>query len=254
MYKKNVNAEGKTLDNAVVTETLILLESGSMNEEVRGILSEKKKIKDLFLVVIRSINIDENRRLCSSLIQFVSNLCYGTGKFRRMLLTAEASPLEFIKTLTSILESVMKPNIFNENFNEKEEETKEQEAARLDNETQRVLLKQAMLSFVANLCAEAQLRVHISADMGGLLSKVYEVFVADTAMRPFDWVESITKELAVFVNASVETSAQTMLASKGVVTMCESLLSTVKPEKEKCELIVRILNLLGKVGRIEKGI
>lgn len=39
-----------------------------MNEFVRESLSEKKKIKDLFLVVIKSINITENRKLVSSLI------------------------------------------------------------------------------------------------------------------------------------------------------------------------------------------
>lgn len=87
LYKKNVNAEGKTLDPSVVKEVFNMLESASLNEEVRNNLSEKKKIKDLFLVVIRSIEIDKNRELVASLIQFVSNLCYGTGKFRRMLLT-----------------------------------------------------------------------------------------------------------------------------------------------------------------------
>ena len=64
---------------------LEILETGSLNEMVRGQLSEKKKIKDLFLVVIRSVSVEENRKLLSSLIQFASNLCYGTGKFRTML-------------------------------------------------------------------------------------------------------------------------------------------------------------------------
>lgn len=56
-----------------------------MNELVRDNLSEKKKIKDLFLVVIKSVDIQQNRKLIGSLIQFVSNLCYGVGKFRVML-------------------------------------------------------------------------------------------------------------------------------------------------------------------------
>lgn len=68
LYKKNVNAEGKTLDNDVVTDVLILLENSSLNEAVRTNLSEKKKIKDLFLVVINSIDIKQNRALVSSLI------------------------------------------------------------------------------------------------------------------------------------------------------------------------------------------
>lgn len=53
-----------------------------MNEQVRGNLSDKKKIKDLFLVVVRSIDIAMNKMLCSSLIQFISNLCHGQGKLR----------------------------------------------------------------------------------------------------------------------------------------------------------------------------
>lgn len=56
-----------------------------MDETVRATLSEMTKIKDLFLIVIRSVEIKQNMKLISSLIQFVSNLCYGTGKFRRML-------------------------------------------------------------------------------------------------------------------------------------------------------------------------
>ena len=64
-------------------------------ESVRMNLSEKKKVKDLFLVVIKAINIDENREVVSSLIQFASNLCYGTGKFRRLLISQEA-PTDFI--------------------------------------------------------------------------------------------------------------------------------------------------------------
>ena len=74
-----------------------------MNEQVRLGLSEKKKIKDLFLVVFKSVDAKENRRLLSSLIQFVSNLCYGTGKFRVML--RSESPSEFIGTLKSIFET-----------------------------------------------------------------------------------------------------------------------------------------------------
>ena len=79
-----------------------------MSEAVRKNLSEKKKVKDLFLIVIRSIDIDENRSVVSSLIQFASNLCYGQGKFRRLLIASEA-PIDFIMTLSNILKSVKKP-------------------------------------------------------------------------------------------------------------------------------------------------
>ena len=68
MYKKNVNAEGATLAPETVLKILAILENGSMSEPVRVNLSEKKKVKDLFLVVIRAINVDENRKVVSSLI------------------------------------------------------------------------------------------------------------------------------------------------------------------------------------------
>jgi hypothetical protein len=56
------------LDPAHVHKILEILEQASMNEFVRTGLSEKKKIKDLFLVVFKSIDVKENRRLLSSLI------------------------------------------------------------------------------------------------------------------------------------------------------------------------------------------
>jgi hypothetical protein len=61
---------------------LHILENGSMNESVRKSLSDKKKIKDLFLVVVHSIDISKNKQTVASLVQFFSNLCYGTGKLR----------------------------------------------------------------------------------------------------------------------------------------------------------------------------
>lgn len=97
LNKKNKNVEGKTLEGAVIHQILEILETASLNEFVRENLAEKKKIKDLFLVVIRSIAINENRKLVSSLIQFVSNLCYGGGKFRVMLRSENSA--DFFRTL-----------------------------------------------------------------------------------------------------------------------------------------------------------
>ena len=56
-----------------------------MNEFVRDGLSEKKKIKDLFLVVLKSVDGNSNKKLLSCLISFTSNLCYGSNKFKTML-------------------------------------------------------------------------------------------------------------------------------------------------------------------------
>jgi hypothetical protein len=53
-----VKAEGATLGNDFVYSILVLLENASLDEVVRSTLSEMSKIKDLFLIVIRSIDID----------------------------------------------------------------------------------------------------------------------------------------------------------------------------------------------------
>jgi hypothetical protein len=113
---------------------LEILEGASMNEQVRLGLSEKKKIKDLFLVVIRSIDAKDNRRLLSSLIQFVSNLCYGTGKFRTMLRTENTQ--DFFGTLKQVFQSASEW-----------EEDKQKNSDRL-------VLKQAVLAFIGNLCGD----------------------------------------------------------------------------------------------------
>ena len=68
MQLANQNAEGKTLSLDEMLTILQVLEAGSLNEQVRHNLSDKKKIKDLFLVVIRSVDIPKNKALISSLI------------------------------------------------------------------------------------------------------------------------------------------------------------------------------------------
>jgi hypothetical protein len=68
LYKRNIKAEGTTLPNEHVYSILVLLENASMSEIVRSTLSEMPKIKDLFLIVIRSIEVKDNMQLVSSLI------------------------------------------------------------------------------------------------------------------------------------------------------------------------------------------
>jgi len=65
---RNSNVEGKIVSKADMIIILNCLETGSLNEAVRSNLSDKKKIKDLFLVVIKSIEIAKNKELISSLI------------------------------------------------------------------------------------------------------------------------------------------------------------------------------------------
>jgi hypothetical protein len=111
-----------------------IIEEGTMNALVREGLSEKKKIKDLFLVVVRSIDLKEQRPLVASLISTVSNLCYGNGKFRQML-KAEV-PTSFFGTLNQVLLSC-----------------KEMEQSK-EKELPRILVKHSLLAFLGNLTVD----------------------------------------------------------------------------------------------------
>jgi len=165
-----------------------------MHEEVRSDLSEKKKIKDLFLVVLNSINIKENRQLVSQLISFASNLCYGAGKFRKMLVNdKDRDPVDFLKMLATILDSAQESETFHIELHK---QTVEQKAAEQD----RILLKQCTLNLVGNLCCEIDLRKMIVADMGGLLSQVVCGFKKDGTEKKFDWLGNVTREFNVFIN------------------------------------------------------
>jgi hypothetical protein len=53
--------------------------------------------------------------------------------------------------------------------------------------------------------------------MGGVLSRVYSMLQTDTAEKPFDWVESLTKELAVLINCSLEDKTVELLAKRDIV-------------------------------------
>lgn len=205
LYRRNIKSDGPTLPNEHVYSILVLLENASLSEVVRSTLSEMTKIKDLFLIVIRSIEVLENMKLVSSLIQFISNLCYGTGKFRKML--AMEPPVEFLTTIENILEMTSKTQLTIEDKSKID----------WDFESKRSLLKGATLGFVGNLCVEVKLRQVIAADMGGVLSQVYIMLQSDVNSKPFDWVEGVTKELAVLINCSLEDKAVKFIAEKDIV-------------------------------------
>lgn len=78
-------------------------------------------------------------------------------------------------------------------------------------------MKGATLGFVGNLCVEVKLRQVIGADMGGVLSRVYVMLQSDVNSKPFDWVEGVTKELAVLINCSLEDKAVKFIAEKDIV-------------------------------------
>ena len=74
----------------------------------------------------------------------MSNLCYGKGKFRKML--ASESPQDFLSMIESILQLVEQPLV--------DKESKKDYTG----EGNRILLKTSVLNFIANLCVDVQLR------------------------------------------------------------------------------------------------
>lgn len=237
---QNQNAEGKTLAHDDMVTLLQILENGSMNEAVRSNLSEKKKIKDLFLVVIRSIDIKKNKVVVSSLIQFISNLCYGTGRLRTML--AKEDTGEFMATLKQILVQVKEKDEPAEDEDKDEFEKKEV--------AHKSLAKSAVYCLCGNLCIEKKLRVSMAADEAGVLSQVLADFRVDQAAKKFDWLEMMSKQLAVFVNVSIEKSAQTLFANAGLMADLEApIMFCQTTDESQKELLVRLFNLLSKCLR-----
>ena len=146
---------------------LEILETGSMNEAVRGNLSEKKKIKDLFLVVVKSVEISKNKKMISILVQFFSNLCYGTGKLRQMLAKDDQS--ELMGVLKQILDQIRVDEKYEDpedaDENDDPNATDAKIAKFLKKEmADKSLLKQALYALIGNLCMEKVLRVKFAGD------------------------------------------------------------------------------------------
>jgi hypothetical protein len=129
----------------------------------------------------------------------VSNLCYGTGKFRVML--RSESPSEFIGSLKVIYQSTT------------ETETDKQK------NTDRIVLRQAILGFIGNLCSDTILRGHIASNMQGMLDEVIASFKANVEKKPVMWMDLVTRELAVLINVSVEQMGQAYLVGRVIPTL-----------------------------------
>ena len=72
----------------------------------------------------------------------------------------------------------------------------------------------------------------------------------DVKAMPFDWVESITKEMAVVINCSLEPVALNYIAQNQAVQLAETVLKACKIGEHR-ELIGRCVNILAKVAKVE---
>lgn len=55
------------------------------------------------------------------------------------------------------------------------------------------------------------LRAHVSSNIEGILDEVYVHLERDVTTKPPLWAETSMRELAVFVNVSIDQTAQTYL-------------------------------------------
>ena len=270
MYDANLEAEGKTLSQDDMLIILQILETGSMNEQVRGNLSDKKKIKDLFLVVVSSIDVAKNKLLCSSLVQFISNLCHGTGKLRQMLAREESSKFfatlrrvldqannkvtydEMVKRADDVTQADDEPNV-DDQINQAVEEIKRKEFEKKDKHD-RSVLRGCLFALLGNLCLDKTLRVQFAEDYQNILTQVATDFRNDVKNETFDWVEMCYRQLAFLVNVSVEPAGKSTLFKFGFLKEAEEILKKCKSTDEKERGIIdRMLNLLSKLLRLPEA-
>lgn len=81
-----------------------------------------------------------------------------------------------------------------------------------------------MINFIVNLCNDAKLRAHIASNMGGVLASCFKMLEVDSERLDYDWIDSITKELAVFINSCLDPNALKYVCENGIVKVCERLL------------------------------
>lgn len=88
--------------------------------------------------------------------------------------------------------------------------------------------------------------------MGGVLSRVYSMLQDDIKTQPFDWIDSVSKEMAVCINCSLEAVALKYFSEKGLVANCEAILKFAKwSDKSHQEIICRAMNLVAKVAKVD---
>jgi hypothetical protein len=122
-------------------------------------------------------------------------------------------------------------------------------------EGDRCCLKQATINFIVNLCNDKKLREHIASNMGGILLTVFEMLKNDVKEQQYDWCDSVSREVAVCINAGLEVSALKLFSENGVVKMIEDLLKILKfKEPEHKEIINRTMNVLAKVAKVDQSL
>ena len=120
-------------------------------------------------------------------------------------------------------------------------------------EVERIMLKQACLGFIGNLCNDQVLRGVVSTDTEGILSACSEGLRTELKERSASWQETVSRQLAVMANVSLESGGQARLIDMGIIPVCETVVRSCTFKGEESELITRTLNILSKVCKQVQG-
>lgn len=86
--------------------------------------------------------------------------------------------------------------------------------------------------------------------MAGILSQVIVDFKTDLSAKKFDWLDMMHKQLAIFINVSVEASAQKQLYEAGILEELEKVVMACKStDAMQRGIIERTFNLISKLLR-----
>jgi len=90
------------------------------------------------------------------------------------------------------------------------------------------VLKHSVINFIVNLCNDAKLRSHIASNMGNVFGLCFKMLKDDADKLDVDWLDSVSRELAVFINTSLDPIALKYMCDNGIVQICDKLLAVLK--------------------------
>lgn len=218
LHNRSLSPEKVSLDSDIVYQVFNMLEEATINDYCRGQLSEKKKIKDLFIAVLKALDVKENTKLFGTLISFGSNLCFGKyeTKFRELLKKDFGDLInELIVIINFIIDGIKEDYKEEDQIKElKQKKLKKRQKRELTEREgdlkkrvhDRILLKQITCGFISNLSVDKTFRKFFAADE--FLEYVIELIRIEKERKNFDWVDSIERILGVLANLSLIESAQ----------------------------------------------
>lgn len=105
------------------------------------------------------------------------------------------------------------------------------------------------------MCNDKTLRLTFASDTGGVLSQITTDFKTDVKEKRFDWLDLVHRQLAVFINVSVENAGQSTLLKSDIIPVIEEIIKECKTsEPQQKSVIERCFNILSKLMRKPEAI